>query len=120
MNVSLPILRRKLPAFTLVESLAAVAILTIAFSATFMTVGWVLSTNQMPLELQASAVLRNAAQETKNTKRFINETLEMNGFKIERKVQELSGHEGYFLIAFYALDEHARTITTYEEIVYAP
>lgn len=113
-------INKKLPAFTLVESLAAVAILTIAFSATFMTVGWVLSSNQMSLELQATAVLRNAAEETENTQRFIDETFEMKGFNIERKVRELELSKGCFLLELYALNEQGRIITTYEEIVYAP
>jgi|GEM_PF-5455638 len=120
MAVRFSIINKKLPAFTLVESLAAIAILTIAFSATFMTVGWVLSSNRMPLELQATAVLRNAAEDTKNTKRFIDETFEMEGFKIERKVQELELSKGCFLLGFYTLDDQGHIISTYEEIIYEP
>jgi hypothetical protein len=120
MNLLLRKFDKKLPAFTLVESLAAVAILTIAFSATFMTLGWVLGSNQMPLELQASAILRGVAQETRDTQRFIDETIEAEGLMVERKVRELPGFRDYFSLELAAMDEKGRIITTYQEFIYAP
>lgn len=108
---------RGLPAFSLLESLVAVTILSIAGTATFMTFEWMLSSNRMPLEVQANAVLRIAAIETQKNNRYIDETLELNGWKIMRKVQTMPPLENCFMLQFYAMDEQGKTISFYEEIV---
>lgn len=81
-----------------------------------MTFEWVLSANRMPLEVQADAVLRLAAADTQKNKRYIDEVVELNAWKIERKVVEIPELKNCFILHLSALDEQGKIIAVYEEV----
>lgn len=110
----------RLPAFSLLESLAAVTILSIAGAATFMTFGWVIQSNPMPLQLRADAVLRAAAQETRLQQRYLDETFDRDGLTVERRVLDLPDSRQCYLLRLSALDARGKTIAVYEELACLP
>ena len=106
----------RFPAFSLLESLAAVTILSIAAAATFMTFGWVIQSNAMPLELRADAVLRAVAQETRQQQRYLDETFERGGLSVERRIVDLPDSKNCFVLHLSALDPRGKTLAVYEEL----
>lgn len=110
------LIKRSFAAGTLVESLTAITILSIAGAATFMTIGWIISSNQMPRTIQVEAALRAAAKQTLQEKRLLDEAFELNGWKISRHVTTLPDFPNCFLLHFTALDEVGNKISEYDEI----
>lgn len=107
-------------AFSIVESLTAVAILAIAGAATFMTIEWVLQSNPMPLKVQADYALQKAAWQTKRSGHYLDETFKMDRWTIERKVETLPGTSQFYLLRLRALDQNQQTIATYAEFIFTP
>lgn len=105
-------------ASSLVESMVAIVILTIAGTATFMTIGWVISSNSLVLQLRTEGILRAAAQETKKTARFFDETIESKEWVIHRKLSPVPGLPNACLMNFTARNNAGKTIATYEELIW--
>jgi hypothetical protein len=74
-------------AFSIIETITAMALLTITFGIAISTFDIVMNTDNIPMTVNANLTLKQIAAETKQEKTFYDETIERNGFTIQKIVQ---------------------------------
>jgi hypothetical protein len=84
----------KLEAFTIVESMMAMVIIMISFTAGMNIYLTVLQGDAFPLKTKAKNALNIAYEITKNEQRFLDENFNQNGLMIEKKVLPYEAYQG--------------------------
>lgn len=84
----------KLQAFTIVESMMAMVIIMISFTAGMTIYLTVLEGDAFPLKTKAKNALAIVFETTQKERRFIDETLHQDGLTIQKKVLPYKAYEG--------------------------
>lgn len=84
----------KLQAFTIVESMMAMVIIMISFTAGMTIYLTVLQGDAFPLKTKAKNALNIAYETTKKEQRFLDENFTQNGLMIEKKVVPYKAYQG--------------------------
>jgi hypothetical protein len=84
----------KLQAFTIIESMMAMVIIMISFTAGMTIYLTVLQVDAFPLKTKGRNALNIAYKTTKNEQRFLDETFNQNGLTIEKKVLPYKAYQG--------------------------
>jgi len=84
----------KLEAFTIVESMMAMVIIMISFTAGMTIYLTVLEGDAFPLKTKAKNALKIAYERTKKEQRFLDEKFNQNGLMIEKKVFPYKAYRG--------------------------
>ncbi len=85
--MKLPKLCGKFQAFSIIETLTAMVLLTITFGIAISTFDIVMNTDNVSMTVNANLTLKQILAETKKEKTFYDETLERNGFIIKKIIQ---------------------------------
>lgn len=116
----------KLDAFTIVESIMAMIVIMISFTAGMTVYLSILKGDAFPLKTKAENILNLLFLETKNQKHFLDETLNQDGFVIEKKVLRYKTFHGIFnqeniyQISFKAYASDETLIAEQEHLVFIP
>lgn len=86
----------KLQAFTIVESMMAMVVIMISFTAGMTIHLTVLEGDAFPLKTKANNALNLAYEATKKEQRFLDETFNQNGLMIEKKILPYNAYQGVF------------------------
>lgn len=86
----------KLKAFTIVESMMALIVITISFSAGMTVYLTILQGDAFPSKTKAQAALNSFWMKTQKEQRFIDEKLNWNRFFIEKKVLPYRANQPIF------------------------
>lgn len=84
----------KTPAFTIVESMMALIVIMISFTAGMTLYLNLLKGDAFPLKTKVNTILNNVLIETKEEQRFLDESLTIDGLLIEKTVQPYKVYEG--------------------------
>jgi hypothetical protein len=84
----------KFQAFTIVESMMAMVVIMISFTAGMTIYLTVLQGDAFPLKTKAKNALNIAYETTKREQRFLDENFNQNGLTIEKKVQAYKAYQG--------------------------
>ncbi|BDS14302.1 hypothetical protein [Aureispira anguillae] len=86
----------KLEAFSIVESMMALIVIMISFTAG-MTIYWsILQGDAFPLRTKAKNTLHTVWLECQQTKRYLDEEITKDGFLIQKKVSPYKGYQAIF------------------------
>lgn len=80
-------MQSKIKAFSIIETIVAMILLTITFAVAMSTFDFISNTNSMEIKVNAQLSIKTILAETIRDKTFYDETIERNGFVIEKKVQ---------------------------------
>lgn len=113
----------KLQAFTIVESMMAMVIIMISFTAGMTIYLTALQGDAFPLKTKAKNALNIAYQNTKKEQRFLDETFNQNGLIIEKKVlpyeayQSVLEQENMYQISLKAYSPDEKLIASEEHLI---
>lgn len=114
----------KLEAFTIMESMMALIIIMISFTAGITLYLTILQGDAFPLKTKAKNILNNVYLETKNEQRFLDESLEKEGFIIEKKMfpykgyQGVINHQNLYQLTLQAFSPNNDLIAEQEHLIY--
>lgn len=77
----------KIKAFSIIETITAMVLLTITFGIAISTFDIVMNTDNVSMTVSANLTLKQILAETKKEKTFYDETIERNGFTIQKIIE---------------------------------
>lgn len=113
----------KLKAFTILESMMALVVIMISFTAGMTIYLTVLEGDAFPLKTKAKNRLHLVFEQMKQERRFLDETLEEEGLVIEKKVvpyaryQEHLPQDNIYQVSLKAFDQEQQVVATEEHLV---
>lgn len=107
-------------AFTLIESLVAMTILSIVVTISFMTVEWVLNSTRLPLNLRAKLNLEQVVADLKVNNRYFDETIEVEGFLIKKMLLPVAELKQCYRLELTAYDEKGTQVGAITRLVILP
>jgi hypothetical protein len=122
---SLPFLREgsgmgSTKAFSIIETITAMVLLTITFGIAISTFDMVMNTDNVSITVNANLTLKQIVAETKKEKTFYDETLERNGFTIQKTVEPYKKAKQKNLIHLQLIariPEQEKSITTLNTVL---
>lgn len=78
---------QKLKAFSIIETITAMALLTITFGIAMSTFDMIYNTDNIETTINAQLTLKQIIAETQQDKTYYDETTKRNGFTIEKTIQ---------------------------------
>ncbi len=112
-------MRKKMPAFALLESLLALLVISTCFAIGLTVYTNVSAGNRSALRLKADLLLADWAYATKLEKRFLDEAVEREGLQLERRVRLYNNTENVQQLDLYAYVD-GQKIAEYHELIRKP
>ena len=112
------LLRQKLKATTLPESLIAMVIILLVFGIAISIFANVMDSSSIHEKIRAEIILQNLLVKTKTDKNFFDGEMEINGIRIIKKIASYSGAEGLSMISLTAFDRKNKQITERSELIF--
>ncbi|MGL4595955.1 MAG: hypothetical protein ACRCYO_00410 [Bacteroidia bacterium] len=112
-------MNKKVNGFALLESLLALVVISGCFAIGLSIYNNVSSGNRTAQRLKAEFLLADWAFRTKAEKRFLDERLEREGLKLERRVSLYGGAENLQRLDFYAYADEL-VVAEYHELIRKP
>jgi len=109
---------QRLKASTIVETLTAIVLISIAFGIGVLIYLNTISNQSITVEQQANMVLQEAAIATKTNERYISETFNFKNFIIERVVKPYGETKDLYLIELSAFNTEEELVSRYQELTY--
>lgn len=116
----------KLAATTIVESMMALVVLVISFTAAMTVYLTMLQGDAFPLRTKAQTALQTVYEEMQNERRYLDETLNRDGIRIEKTVQpyerylvELQ-HQQVYQVTLKAYGPNQRLLDTEHHLIQVP
>ena len=113
------LLKPKLKATTLAESLIAMVIIMLVFGIAVTIFANVSDSTMMHEKIRAEIILQDILLKTKAAKNFIDGETEINGIKIMKKVVPYSGAQGLSMITLTALNRNNKQIVKKSELIFS-
>lgn len=116
----------KLAATTIVESMMALLVLVISFTAAMTVYLTMLQGDAFPLRTKAQTLLQIIFEETKTKQRYLDEVFQRDGLTIEKTVvsyeryQATLEHEQVYQVILKAYDPAQRLIGTEHHLIQVP
>lgn len=113
----------KLEAFTIVESMMALIVIMISFTAGMTLYLSILKGDAFPLVLKANNALNTVLIETKQQARFLDEEVYKEGLLIKKEVQPYTSHqqlfaqEGVYQVSLAAFSPNQDLIATQKHLI---
>lgn len=108
----------KVPATTLVETLAAMTLIMISFGIGMMIYLNILTSNHLERRAQAHLHLQQFLAETKQGQLFFDEEQTVGGYVLVRTVNPYGAYGEAFLVELSAIDIDGQVLQELKEIVY--
>jgi hypothetical protein len=94
----------KYPAFSIAESITALLIISISFSAGTVIYKQVMDADKLFAKTNLSFILNQILAKTKSERNFIDETLTVEDVKIEKKIEPFGGEKDVYKVVVTAFD----------------
>jgi len=107
----------KLKASSLFETIVALMVTMLVFGIAMTIYVNVLRNSTSLADFKASLRLEQLAKETKESKRFIDESFEEGNVSIEKRVGKYQNKEGLLLLELEAFDQTKRKLAEHKEIL---
>ena len=107
---------KRLPAFSMVESIIAMVILLLVFSSTIIMYNTVLSTGSNFRKVKIRSDLKKWMEQTKASKSFIDQSILKNGCSYE-KTCTLTDDKKFLILRFQAKDEKQLLLAEWKELI---
>ena len=107
----------QLKAFSIVETLVALVLISLAFGAGAMIYLNVLSTSNIALKEKANLVLEEIYQKTILTERYVSEELVERQFRVEKKIQPYRNNSKVYLLELKAFDTKDKLMATHRTLI---
>jgi hypothetical protein len=115
------ILKRKIQATTIVETIVALLLVFISFGIGISVYLNIMRTDALVLKTKAATVLERIMKETKQEDRFIDENIEEGILTISKKISKYDAKiEGLYILSLEAVNPENRVIHSLKELVYYP
>ena len=111
---------KKLKAISVVESMVAMVLIVLSFGAGMALFLQVMTTDRLTSHTRARVVLQQVMVETKQTQRYLNETLELEGLTIEKKIETYPAGTDTYVLHLQAMDSKYEQLVHIREILYLP
>jgi hypothetical protein len=109
--------KNRIKASSLFETIVALMVIMIVFGIAMTIYVNVMKNSSSLAELKASLRLEEIARETKDGKKYFNESFETEGVQIEKKISVYKGREGIILLEIVAFDPLKKRLADYKEII---
>ena len=112
------IMNKRLPAFTLVQSLVAMVI--VMFTMGLFTTIYVniMKSSDHHRKIQASLLLDKMAMETKKGKVFLDAEIKTEAFIVEKKITPYGGATNLSVLSLKAIDKNQRFLAERNELIF--
>lgn len=111
------LLRKKITASTLIESLIAMVVVMISFGVATTIYLNVMGAGKEQQKLKSRLIVEQLAFEAKKKHLFIDEKLSVGGFVVEKKVSHYKGKDNLVCLQFIVLDGNEKVMTRYNELI---
>lgn len=108
----------KLKASTLIESIIAMVVVSVVFVVAMMTIGWGINAGQSPQITQANALIKNIGDQTESERRFFDESIELDGFVIEKTVTSENAANDLFRLKISVFNSEMELVKTQNRMIY--
>lgn len=108
---------RKVKASSLLETIVAMVILLTVFSISIVVIQNVLRTASIGNKTNTYFILENELLETIKTKKYINEEIEYDQFKVSREVFDSDLSDSLLVIELKAVDAKGTVLTSIKETI---
>ena len=112
--------KQRLKASTIVETLMAIVLISIAFGVGMLVYLNTMSNIPIVREQQVNIALQEVARLTQKEERYINETITHKKFIIERKVKPYPMNRDVYHLHLLAYDTDETIIGEHQELIYIP
>ncbi len=110
----------KLKAATLVESIVAMVIISIVFSAGLMVVEMVINSNRSAFRYRVNLALQEMANETKLQNRYIDEQIDSADYRVVKQILPYQNRQHIFVLSLTAFDLDNERVMGHRELVFLP
>ncbi|PCJ87266.1 MAG: hypothetical protein COA57_04870 [Flavobacteriales bacterium] len=111
------LLKQKIKATTLVETLIAMVIVMITFGLGLMIYVNVMNSGNQQLKLNAQLLMNQMAAETKTDNNFLDEEMETETLKIIKTVLPYEGSKRLNILMFEAFNKGGKKVTERKELI---
>ena len=118
MSVLSRIMRIKLPAFTLVQSLLAMVIVMFTMGLFTTIYVNVMKSSDHQRRIQTSLLLDKIAMDTKKAKIFLDEEIKADSFTVEKKVAPYGGASNVSVFSLKVLDKNQKLLAERNELIF--
>lgn len=110
----------RLKAATLVESIVAMVIISIVFSAGLMVVEMVINSNRSAFRYRVNLALQEMANETKLQNRYIDEQIDSADYKVIKEILPYQDRKNIYILSLTAFDLDNEEVMEHRELVFLP
>lgn len=110
----------KLKGYALLESMIAMIIVMMCFGFSIMIYNTIVTSSRSKLKVLARIRLENEAINSKFSNRLIDETIESEEFRIEKKLVPIENTKNLFHLYYTAITADGVLLAEYKEIIHAP
>jgi hypothetical protein len=110
----------KLKGYVLLESMLSMIIVMMCFGFSVMIYNTVVSGSKNKLKVLAAIEMENEALRSKKENRLLDETIQQEEFRIEKRVIPYAQSESLFQLHYTAIMPGGEKLAEYNEIIYVP
>jgi hypothetical protein len=110
----------KLKGYVLLESMIAMIIVMMCFGFSVMIYTTVMTGTRSKLKVLARIRMQNEAIKAKKENRLLDETIEYDEFRIEKRIVAFENSEDLLLLNYKAIAPDGILLGQYKEIIHAP
>lgn len=111
------LLKTRLKAATLIESLVAMVIIVVCFSVATMIYVNVINSDKQRMGLKAMQLLDKEVQQLKNEKNFLDEEKKVNGWIVKKTLQKYAQTDNLYHLMLTVKDTAGRIVAKRNELI---